>query len=342
MLLVAAATWPAAGQERYRLEGEQWLKQVDLDPASPEGQLQAIRKALAQDQPRRAQELADQWIKRYPNHHLLGEAYLLRGDAKVARGNHYEALYDYEYLIRSYPASEHFLTALEREYHIASLFERGLKRKFWGIFRLSAEDEAEELLIRIQERAPGSQVGEKASIALGDFYFNRADMRQAAEAYDLFLLNYPESPFRERAMLQLIRASLATFKGPRFDATGLIEASQRIRLYQKEYPAAAERLGVEAILVRVDESLALKSYYNGRWYEQTDKDVSAVYTYQRVVRDHPQTAAAQLALDRMASLGATVDPTIGGPSQAPELQAPPPDQTVTDDLPDLDVQEVAP
>ena len=309
---VSLALWLAVAgavvaQEVYELDDSyDWQQQSRYDPATPQGQLQAIRKALAEERPKAARDMADDWIEQHPNHPLLVEAHLLRGDALVAQKHYYDALFDYEFVIRQFPASQQYHTALEREFEIARLFASGLRRRFLGMRILPATGEAEELFIRIQERAPGSHIGEKASLALGDFYFDRAEMTAAAEAYDLFLANYPESRFRQRAMLRQIQASLATFKGPQFDSRGLLDAAERIRAYQQAYPAEAERLGAEALLLRIDESLALKTYYSASWYERTGKKVSAVYLYRRVVKDYGRTAAAQAAIQRLEALGEPV------------------------------------
>ena len=307
-------------QDRYSLEEGGWNKQTRYEASTPEGQLQTIRRALAQDDVQRALELADQWIEGYPNHAMLPEAYLLRGDTLVAHKEYFKSLYDYEHVIRHYAATEAFHTAMEREFRIAKLFASGVKRRFIGMRILSAAGEAEEIFIRIQERSPGSHLGERASLALGDFYFDRAQMANAAEAYDLFLDNYPNSQYIERVMLRLIRASLATFKGPEFDPTGLIESAQRIKTFQQRFPAAAERIGTEALLVRIDESLALKMYYTAQWFESQGERVSAIYTYQRVVRDYAGTAAAQRAIEHLAELGASatlseLPPQWGGASR---------------------------
>lgn len=299
---VVALSVSARAKETYRLEDGQWQKQTALDPSKPEGQLHAVRKALAEGHAKRARKLADRWIERHPESDLIVEAYLVRGDAWVAQGHFYKALFDYEYLARSYPASEHFLTALERELEIARLFDGGTKRRFLGLRVLPADSEAEELYIRIQERAPGSAIGEKASLALAEYYFRKADMGSATAAYELFLDNYPKSQHRKQAMQRLIAANLATFKGPTFDPTGLVEAGERLKGYKNQFPAA----DVDSMLVRIEESLALKSYYGAQWYEKQGRTLSAVYTYRRVIRDHPRTAAAELAIQQLGRLGEPV------------------------------------
>jgi len=312
VLGVVAGPQPGLAQDTYVLDEQGWVKTDAPEPGSPEAQLQAIRRALAEDRPGDAKSLASEWIENYPNHPMIAEAYLLRGDAKVAQANYYRALFDYEFLIRRYPGTEQFVTALEREYEIARRYTGVdgplLKRKLLGMRILTARAEGEELLIRIQERVPGSDLGEQASMTLADAYFQNAEMSNAAVAYDLFLENYPRSPRRERAMLRLIQSSLARFKGPNFDATGLIEANQRLKEYEQEFPVAAERLGAAALRVRIEETMARKDLLDARWYERTGDDVAARYIYRRLIKDRPQTAAAADAMRRLEALGVPIDP----------------------------------
>ena len=308
MLLMFGITL-AQAQEQYQLKEDQWVGSQTATPGSPEAKLQSIRKMVAQDQGKQAAKAAKQWIKDHPNHPMLAEAYLVSGDAKVLQKQYFKSLFDYEYMIRTFPNSEHYHLALEREFEVASIFASGTKRIWMGMRSLSAYGEAEELFIRIQERAPGSLIGEKASLELGDFYFKRGEMRSAAEAYQLFLENYPRSRFRERVMLRRVEADLASFNSPVFDPTGLLDASIHIRQFEQEFPASAQRLGTQALLVRVADSLAAKDLHTAKWYEKRKKDnVSAVYMYKRIVKDHPQTAAAREAEQALARL----EPTLAG------------------------------
>lgn len=321
--LIVCCPAPVLSQETFELTPQGFEQVKAPDPDTPEGKLHVARQTLAGGEAKQAEKVVTQWIKEYPNHPLLDQAYLLRGDAKTAQDHFYEALFDYEYVLRAFPGSEAFDTALEREFHIAEAFGRGVKRRLWGIRMIPAHEEAEEILIRIQERSPGSQIAERAGIELADYYYRQANMTQAAVAYELFIENYPQSQWREHAMQRQILANLATFKGPRFDATGLIEAQNRLADYSVQFPAAAEQIGAEALDTRIDETLATRALLVAKWYDDRGQDVSAIFMYKRVIRDHPGSAAAQRALDRLAEL----DPRNFGP-QAPTVpvQPPPPDE----------------
>ncbi len=296
LLMVAVATTTAHTQQRYELTDDGWAEITALPAGSPEAALQDIRRQLAQEQSQAALQAAQEWIETHPAHNYMPQALLLRGDAHVALGQYWESLYDYEQLIIEWPASAEYLTAVEREYAVAQVFIGGWKRKLLGLRILPTDGEGEELLIRVQERTPGSAIGERASLALADYYFGTQEMGLAAEAYDLFLGNYPQSDRREWAMLRLIQSNLARFKGPEFDGTGLLEADERLALYAAEFPAAAERIGVEALRERIAESLAKRDLTSAAWYDRRGDAVAAASVYRRLVRDFPQTTAARDAV----------------------------------------------
>jgi outer membrane protein assembly factor BamD (BamD/ComL family) len=296
LLLLLIAGRAASAQDFMLGPDDRWSAEAPADPASPEGQLERIRRALAAGEHERAQNLASQWIDRYRHHEDLPTAYVLRGDAKLARRNEYEALYDYELVARQYAGSEAFVTALERELEIATLYARGTKRKLWGIRWVDASDEAQELLIRIQERMPGSSLAEQAGIELGDFYFRRREMALAAEAYDIFIENNPRSRWVSKARRRLIYAQLASFKGPEWDASGLAEARVELQRLIASEPATAQQIGGDALLQRIDESHAAKLLSSAKWYLQKRNFVSAEYTIRRLLHHYPRTATARDAL----------------------------------------------
>jgi len=303
---------PLAAQPTHELSDEgDFVQLPEPDPATPEGQLLLIRRTLVEGSFDDAEDAADEWIEANPQHPLLVEAYMLRGDAINSQGDHYRSLNDYELIISLYPGTEYYRTAIQREYDIAKLFTGGLNRRgnWFGFRWFPADDIGIELLIRVQERMPGSALGERASMSIGDYYFDQGIMDMASEAYDLFLENYPRSQQREWAMLRQIQASLARYKGPQFDPSGLTDAAQRLREYAREFPAAAERIGAEALMVRINESLAEKRLVTARWYEQRGQERGAITTYRRLIQDYPRSVAAREAVAELQERGIPlVDP----------------------------------
>lgn len=293
VLLACICATGVAAQETYQLTDEDaWKKIGEIDPSTPHGQLLIIRRALAMGDPGRAETMAKSWIERHERDPMLPEAHLLRGDALLAQGDEYKALFDYEFVARSYSGSEAFVTALRRELDIAQDYAAGLNRKFLGLRILPAEDEAEEIFIRVQERMPGSRLAEEAGMELADFYYERRRMLLAAEAYSLFIENYPRSSQIDKARKRVIFAQLASFKGPQFDAAGLYEARGRLLRLKMLEPAEAQKIGADALLTRIDESDAAKILQTARWYENVGNPIAAELYVRRLVQKYPKSVAA--------------------------------------------------
>ncbi len=308
-LLALFAAGHAHAQETTLELGDDgaWVETDRPEPGTIEYRLSEIRRELAQDRPDRARSLAERLVNDldetnpwYPS------ARLIFADAKAANGREFRALFDYEEVISRFPATPEYRIAVERELEIAIDYARGRKRRvFWGLFRIgSATSLAEELLIRVQERLPGSSAAERAGIELADFYFRDRDMHMAAEAYEMFMTLYPESVHRKRAMQRRILANIARFKGPRYDASGLIEAEALIDEFKGRFPLEAEETGVnDALLARLDESRGAQLLENAQWYLRRGDDVSGKYTLRRLIAAHPRSVAAVRARTIMEQNG---------------------------------------
>ncbi len=308
VLLLLATVSSAFGQVVETLDAnDQWVAPATAAVGSPEARLQVVREALVRGEYARAEKLADAWLDSFPTNGLRARCLLARGDALWRGGNEYDALFDYEEIARRYPSSDVFVTALEREYTIACAYADGFKRRFFGTVRIvDATDEAVEMLIRVQERLPGSQLAEQAGMRLADHYFATRQLEMAAEAYDLFIANYPRSPQIDKARLRLIYSYCASFRGPSHSAKGLVEAQLRLRDLQVRDPMLANKIGAEALLVRVDESEARKLLAEGQWYMNRGDLVGAERFIRRLVMRFPRSVATLNALQFAPELAAAL------------------------------------
>ncbi len=276
-------------------------------PGTDEALIAEARRELAEDRPEKAKDLLDDFIDTHKDgeHPLLAQAYLLRGDAITAMGNEFKALYDYDKgVIERFPGSPEYVTALERELEIGIRYVNGLRYTWLGVRIWDASDIGEEILIRIQERLPGSRLAERAGIELADFYYRKRDLELAAVAYDLFLQNYPNSQYRMKAMERRVYAAIARFKGPRYDGSTLIDAQVLIRKFSSLYPEEASKVGLdESLTARLEESAAAEMLETARWYIKQGDPVSARYVLTRLVSKYRPTASANAAIEMMQKKG---------------------------------------
>jgi outer membrane protein assembly factor BamD (BamD/ComL family) len=297
LILMLGMAWSrAAAQTEYTLDDfDQWKPAAG--PQATDPTLQQAQLALANGEPDRALTIADGFLDQNPISPARPEALLIRGDALLALDNEYQALFAYEEVARRYATTPWFVPALEREYEIGKAYAHGLRRKFFGTFRMiDAGEDAQEILIRIQERLPGSELAEKAGMELADYYFRIRDMPLAADAYDLFVQNYPRSRQVTKARLRLIYSYYAQFKGPEFEGKGLEEATSRLRQLQAEEPAVAQKIGSDALLVRIYESEAARLRSQAEWYMRVDDWIAAELTIRALVKRYPNSIATIEAL----------------------------------------------
>ncbi|MBX9736070.1 MAG: outer membrane protein assembly factor BamD [Phycisphaerales bacterium] len=296
-------------------------------PGTDEAMIADARRLIASGQPAQAKLLLDNWLKEnsQSGKPTVPAAFLARGDAISLDGDEFEALYDYEQVIRSFPGSGEFPLAVEREMEIGIKYIQGMERRGWfGVRWVDAEDVGQELLIRVQERLPGSRVAERAGIELADHYYRERDLTLAATAYEMFLANYPLSPYRLKAMQRRIYANIARYKGPRYDGSALTDARVLINRFQSLYPAQAQETGLDsALLTRIDETGALQMLEVASWYLARGDDAAARYTLKRLVRAHPLTAAAQRSLEVLKERGWMDAPASPATPIAPSSTTPP-------------------
>ncbi len=314
VVLIGLAATAAAGQTtspEYKLGGgaggaAQWQQAAAPEPGTDAAIIADARRAIAEERPGAAITILDKWIEanKRGSSPLLSQAYLLRGDATTANGDEFEALYDYEAVIKNFVSSPEYVTAVERELEIAIQYVNGLDRRLFGFRWIGVSDIGEELLIRVQERLPGSKTAERAGIELADHYYRSREMELAGIAYELFLKNYPQSQYRAKALQRRIYSSIARFKGPKYDGKPLVDAAVLIKQFQNQFPAQAAESGLdEALLTRIDESGGQQMLESAKWYMKTGDPVSARYTLQRLLTKHPQTTAAAESTELMIAKG---------------------------------------
>jgi outer membrane protein assembly factor BamD (BamD/ComL family) len=112
-------------------------------------------------------------------------------------------------------------------------------------------------------------------------------------------------------------ASLAQFRGIRFDATPVIDARQQLLDLARAYPKIAEEENIIAIVQRVDTALARKLYETADFFRRTDKPEAAAYYYDYLSRTYPGSDEAEKARKRLASASRPVpatQPAATGPA----------------------------
>jgi outer membrane assembly lipoprotein YfiO len=300
VLVLAGPAFCAPAQ--YEWKDGQWVKAVPAAKGTPEGEVALMRQYVDEGKSKSADavKLANAFIKERADSPYRQDMMLLAGEAEISRGHYFQAYEWYEKLLDQFHGGEYYERALLREFFVAEQFLAGKKRLTLAIFWVPAEDDGLDILRRIAEHVPGTDLAEKAMLRIGDYHFGRMEWPAAADAYDAYLQLFPRSYRAQYAMLQAATALYNSYRGSEYDDTALIEAQQRFTAFAQRYPAPAAKANVSFTLGQITLNLAAKRLETGRFYERTGHPQAAVYYYKSVQRDYADTPSGAAARDMLA------------------------------------------
>ncbi len=288
-------------QRRFRQVDEPAPTATPATPTAPADQvvtnaeLDAVERLLADGKGRQARPRIIRWIKANAVAPDRDRGLFLLADMYDRTGDKLRAFYHLDELMDYYPESRLFYPALEKQYAVADRFLAGYKRRLFGVPFLTADDEGVEILFRIQERAPGSPIAERALLRTADHYYDSTQYDLASDAYAAYARSYPRSPEVPRVRLRQAFASLAQFRGLRHDATPVIDAKAQLEDVQAEYPELAERENVADVLERIDGILAARVAATADFYRRTNEPQAAAYNWRYLAENFPETTEAARA-----------------------------------------------
>jgi outer membrane assembly lipoprotein YfiO len=303
----APATSPATAPTRtWTDDGSgNWTAVSEPAPATQHVEnptLDRVDQLLAARRHGPARKLVLQWLRKNRSAPDRDRGVFLLAEAYYQYGDRIRAFYHLDELLDLHPESKLFYPALEKQYEIADRFLRGYRRRLFGMHVIGAQEEAIDMLFRIQERAPGSPLAERALLRTADYYYHRGQYDLAADAYAAYARGYPRSPVVPRVKLRQAFASLAQFRGRYYDATPLIDARAQLNGLQATYPDMADAEGVAAVLRRIDATMADKLYWTANFYRRTNEPRAAAYTFRYLISRYPASPEAGRARRRLDEL----------------------------------------
>ena len=299
------AQQPRTRSLKYNPDRKEWIEVPPPPPGTAEGDLYHIRVLVKNGENRSALAAIKRFIKSYgaANVHYP-EALLEKAQALIGRRDYHQAYVQLEEFLNQFAGIALTDEALRLEFVIAETYLSGVKRKLWGLRWLSGEDLAYQILDDISVNYPDSEHAEYAVKAKADHLFRKGEYGLAELEYARLLRDYPHTRYHRHALGKSAAAALAGFAGVEYDDAALIEAEERYRDYQARYGAVADREGVQEILENITARRAEKEFSIGAYYERTGHLSSAVFYYQSVRVNWPDTIAAAKAAARLELLEA--------------------------------------
>lgn len=294
----AAAVQPESRAERLRFDARrsEWVEVAPPVPGTAEGDLAIVRTRLTDGEYKRAHREIKAWFKRYGEmDRQHAAALLLHARIEKALRNYYVAYEILEQFLDSYGGTEPAGDAAVEMFNVAEVFLSGVRRKFWGMRILPADEFALDILDELTAEFPNTTIAEQAVKTKADYYYAQGEFSLAEMEYARFRQLFPTSRYTRYALRRGADAALASFGGVHFDDAPLVEAEERYRQYAAMYPGLAEQEGVGQILQSIRERRADKEFDIGEYYQRTGHDQAATFYFRSTMTHWPDTIAATQA-----------------------------------------------
>lgn len=244
------------------------------------------------------------WLLANKSHPLYDRGLYLMASALRGTREYLKGFYYCDELLDEHADSPLYQDALQLQYEIADTYLLGAKDRFIGLRILGRQDEAVDMLFRIQTRAPGSTVAENALLRTADYYYATEQFDLAADAYQAFARGYPRNPIVPEVLLREAYSNLQQFRSANFDSTSLLNARELFRRFRAEYPEIAAERKVDDQLVYIERQLARKLYDTADFYRRTGRKPSAIKVLERLIAQYPSLPEAEDGRQMLARLGA--------------------------------------
>ncbi|MFB0525416.1 MAG: hypothetical protein ACETVZ_07725 [Phycisphaerae bacterium] len=226
-----------------------------------------------------------------------------------SKGKYIKAVRSYDkFLDKDYHESKLYDAALHRQFHIAEAFLAGRKKTVLGVFKMKGYAEGVKIMESISERAGNRPIAIRAALAVATSYeerkmFNEAYLKWSEISWQLSNIRLAEwntGPITKQALLRMAQCKHASYKGPKYDASGLNSAKSYYEQFKVQYPEDAKELGVDKKLAQIDEQLAYKQFSIGQYYQKTGYRLSANLYYDMVIQNWPESGPTELAKEMRA------------------------------------------
>lgn len=241
-------------------------------------------------------------IRYFPRSSYAAEAQYYIGLCMECLDRPYHAYLAYQTLIDKYPYSERRESVIEREFQIGGLYLEGKKEyKFLGM-DIALEDPAIEIFNKVVKNSPYGNYADAAQYKLGLAYMKRGYFKEAQEAFEKLLEEYPDSDWADKTNYQIAACASAASLESSYDQSTTQEAVKKFEDFIAENPDAPIVRDALKNLRDLKEKEAKASFEIAEFYEiQRAYDSAKIY-YQDILTNYPNTIWAPKAKDRLRAL----------------------------------------
>lgn len=250
----------------------------------------------------RAAEEFNRLTKHYPDSELAPEAQYYAGRAYEEMGKYYFAFQNYQKTIKDYPYSRRVNEIIKRQYNIANIFQEKETSKLMDIELTLSIDRAIIIYKQIIENSPFGEYADKALYRSAECYRRMRQYKEAMEAYERIVNDYPDSKLVPEAKYQLAYTKYEASLDPEYDQESTDEAIDEFKEISDSTAVPAIAKEAKKVFKELKNRKADSELKVAEFYERQKKYKSAIIYYGEIVRQFPNTDAAEYAQEKINTL----------------------------------------
>jgi len=164
-----------------------------------------------------------------------------------------------------------------------------------AIYAASKFNEAELLF-------PQSEWAPKSALMAAYAYYSQDYLKDAIAELDRFLKVYPKHKNLDYVYYLLAISYYEQIVDEKKDLQSIIKAKQYFEIVIRDYQKTSYALDAEFKIDLINDILAAKEMYIGRYYFEKKKWISAINRFQTIINDYETTIYAEEALHRLVEV----------------------------------------
>jgi outer membrane protein assembly factor BamD len=168
-----------------------------------------------------------------------------------------------------------------------------------AIYAASKFNEAELLF-------PQSEWAPKSALMAAYAYYSQDYLKDAIAELDRFLKVYPKHKNLDYVYYLLAISYYEQIVDEKKDLQSIIKAKQYFEIVIRDYQKTSYALDAEFKIDLINDILAAKEMYIGRYYFEKKKWISAINRFQTIINDYETTIYAEEALHRLVEVHYTI------------------------------------
>jgi outer membrane protein assembly factor BamD (BamD/ComL family) len=246
---------------------------------------------------------------RWPDSSIEEDSLFYLGECYFFLDRYPKANDSYANLIKKYGTSRHLDLVMRRQYAIArywqdldraeptympNLFDD--KRPWWG-----TEGEALATYESVWLNDPTGPLADDSVMATANAHFVKGRYREADDFYDQLRTKHPQSEHQFEAHLLGLQSKLRAYQGPEYDGIELVDAEKLIDQTLTQFPDQLKEERERIVETRrlVQAQRAERDWNVGQHYDRLEYYRAAIFYYQGIIKDYPDTAFADMARNRI-------------------------------------------